>query len=70
MAKKKGSGEMRPAHTLHFNVNKYPEVLEAANNLSKHLDRRPHDAVRTFLKAIDGNLEEVIKICRDKGAAI
>ena len=70
MSKCKNGQKMRPAHTLHFNQKKYPDVLDAANNLAKKLDRKPHDAIRTFLKAVDGNIDDVVKLCREKGAAI
>lgn len=70
MAQPKEKKKMRPAHTLHFSVDKYPDVLAAGNELSIILDRKPHDAVRTFLKAVKGNLPEIIKLCRERGAAI
>lgn len=58
--------KMRPAHTLHFSVSKYPEVLKAINRLSEELDRKPHDAMRTLAKAINANTDKVVAICKDR----
>jgi|GEM_PF-1405147 len=62
--------EMRTVQSINMSNNKYPDAVSAANDIAKKLRRRPHDAVQILLVACNEHLDEVVKLCRDKGSCI
>jgi len=62
--------EMKTVQSINMNNKKYPDAILAANQIANKLRRTPHDTVQILLVAVNEHLDDVVKLCRDKGAII